>query len=133
MTSCPVPDNVYTLSTVTPAFFLNNDIMNVCARYNVLVLTPAFSQNNDASLQSRYTLSILLEPQSLLVLQHDMYTGHLHGIREQSEDTVSAHVCNFGHLASPVAVGDVVQRSTRVSLTIRHVPKTLKVKLKLGK
>lgn len=93
----------------------------------------SFSQNEDASLQSRYLLSVLLEPRSLLVLKHDMYLSYLHGIRELAEDTVSDTVCNLGCLGNPVVIGDVLQRSTRVSLTIRHVPKTLKVKVKLGK
>lgn len=91
------------------------------------------SQSEDASLQSRYLLSVLLEPRSLLVLRHNMYLSYLHGIRELAEDTISETVCNLGCLGAPVAIGDVLQRSTRVSLTIRHVPKTLKVKLKFGK
>ena len=58
-----------------------------------------------------------------------MYTDLLHGIAERSCDTVTAAgvpniaMCNVNN-------GDVIDRTTRISLTIRHVHKTLKVKLK---
>lgn len=90
-------------------------------------------QNEDASLDSRYFVSILLEPQSLLVLKDDMYKKYLHGIIERTEDTVTDKICNLAHLGGTVKYGDTLQRTTRVSLTIRHIPKTLKIKLKLGK
>ena len=78
-------------------------------------------------------LSVLLEPQSLLVLRDDMYKKYLHGIAERTEDIVTDKICNLSHLGTAVNTGDTLTRSTRVSLTIRHVPKTLKIKLKLGK
>ena len=74
-----------------------------------------------------------MEPQSLLILKNDMYTKYLHGIAERTEDVTTDRICNLSHLDTPIKVGDALKRTTRVSLTIRHVPKTLKVKLKLGK
>ena len=62
-----------------------------------------------------------------------MYRRYLHGIAERTEDIISDRICNFGCLETPMKLGDILKRTTRVSLTIRHVPKTLKVKLKLGK
>ena len=62
-----------------------------------------------------------------------MYKKYLHGIDQRTEDIVSEKICNLSHLGTPVTHGNVLKRTTRVSLTIRHVPKTLKVKLKLGK
>ena len=62
-----------------------------------------------------------------------MYRKYLHGIAERTDDVASDRICNMGHLKTPVKVGDVLKRTTRVSLTVRHVPKTLRVKLKLGK
>ena len=62
-----------------------------------------------------------------------MYKKYLHGIAERTEDIVTDKICNLSHLGTPVNSGDTLKRSTRVSLTIRHVPKTLKIKLKLGK
>ena len=90
-------------------------------------------QHEDTSLESRFCLSVLLEPNSLLVLKDDMYEKYLHGIDQRTEDAVSEKICNLSHLGTPVIHGNVLKRTTRVSLTIRHVPKTLKVKLKLGK
>ena len=78
--------------------------------------------------------SLLLEPGSLLVLQEEMYMRHLHGIAERKEDMISKNtVANLAHCRSQVKDGDTLERTTRVSLTIRYVPKTLKLKLKLGK
>ncbi|MGH0127720.1 UNVERIFIED_CONTAM: hypothetical protein FKN15_034219 [Acipenser sinensis] len=81
--------------------------------------------------ESRFLLSLLLEPRSLLVLRDDMYTCYLHGIRGVTEETVSERVANLPTTsASP---GEQLTRATRVSLTIRHVPKTLKSALLLGR
>ena len=91
-------------------------------------------QESSQSLDSRYLFSFLLEPGSLLVLQEDMYTQHLHGIAERREDVINKDtVINLPNCDSHLRDGDTLERSTRVSLTIRHVPKTLKVKLRLGK
>ena len=95
-----------------------------------LVLSQA---SGDASLEYRYLLSLLLEPYSLLVLRDDMYKTYLHGIAEREADVVTDRVCNLPHLTNSVSVGDELKRTTRVSLTIRYVPKTLKLKLKFGK
>ena len=105
--------------------------------------------------------SLLLEPLSLLILQNDMYTRYciyyicfvydygitlgcicilyvyydryLHGISLRRQDTVSdrQRVVNGSRLGQPLSFGGELIRSTRVSLTIRHVPKTFKIKLKL--
>lgn len=78
-------------------------------------------------------LSILLEANSLLVLRDDMYTKYLHGISERSEDILTENnICNFKQLGSCQALGTVLHRSTRVSLTVRNVPKTLKIRLNFG-
>ena len=77
-------------------------------------------------------LSILLEPNSLLVLRDDMYTKYLHGISEKSEDIITENICNLKQLGNCQALGAVLQRSTRVSLTVRNVPKTLKIRLNFG-
>ena len=60
-----------------------------------------------------------------------MYTDLLHGIAERSSDLIDDRVINVSHCSS--AIGDTLPRATRVSLTIRYVPKLLKLKLKFGK
>lgn len=76
----------------------------------------------------------MLEPNSLLVLQDDMYKKYLHGIAVgREEDVVSDSIANLRQIANCPNMGEELKRSTRVSLTIRHVPKTIKLKLKFGK
>ncbi|XP_018607077.2 alpha-ketoglutarate-dependent dioxygenase alkB homolog 6 isoform X2 [Scleropages formosus] len=81
--------------------------------------------------ESRYFLSLLVEPRSLLVLRDEMYVQFLHGIKGVNQDIITDKVANLS--ASSAALGDYLTRSTRVSLTIRHVPKVLRATLRLGK
>ncbi|XP_067413417.1 alpha-ketoglutarate-dependent dioxygenase alkB homolog 6 [Emydura macquarii macquarii] len=81
--------------------------------------------------EQRHFLSLLLEPRSLLVLREDMYIHYLHGIRPAISDTVTEKVANV--MACGTALGDELCRGTRVSLTIRHVPKVLKTAIFLGR
>eukprot|EP00800_Vazella_pourtalesii_P020624 TRINITY_DN735_c8_g1_i1.p1 TRINITY_DN735_c8_g1~~TRINITY_DN735_c8_g1_i1.p1 ORF type:complete len:224 (+),score=35.80 TRINITY_DN735_c8_g1_i1:301-972(+) len=80
-----------------------------------------------ANLADRYKYSFLLEPKSLLCLQNEMYENTLHGIENRLIDRCE-NVKNI-HLSTPLEL----VREKRVSLTIRHVEKILKVKLKLFK
>ncbi|XP_060086523.1 alpha-ketoglutarate-dependent dioxygenase alkB homolog 6-like, partial [Heteronotia binoei] len=81
--------------------------------------------------KERHFLSLLLKPRSLLVLREDMYLHYLHGIRFVIEDTVMEKVANLDACGSEL--GDMLCRGTRVSLTIRHVPKVLKTSIVLGR
>uniref|UniRef100_A0A8C5WMI1 Fe2OG dioxygenase domain-containing protein n=1 Tax=Leptobrachium leishanense TaxID=445787 RepID=A0A8C5WMI1_9ANUR len=81
--------------------------------------------------EQRHVFSLLLEPRSLLLLREDLYTSYLHGIRPVTCDALSPRVANLEHChAHP---DHMLQRGTRVSLTIRYVPKVLKTSLFLGK
>ena len=64
------------------------------------------------------------------MLKDEMYTKYLHGIEEVTEDEISEKICN---LTNCDIVGTKLPRTTRISLTIRHVPKTSKMKLRLGR
>ncbi|XP_055001634.1 alpha-ketoglutarate-dependent dioxygenase alkB homolog 6 isoform X3 [Sorex araneus] len=82
----------------------------------------------------RPATSLLLEPRSLLVLRGPAYTSLLHGIAPASVDELdptslppNAAACRS---ASP---GTRLVRGTRVSLTIRRVPRVLRAGLLLGK
>ncbi|XP_076011905.1 putative RNA/DNA demethylase ALKBH6 [Genypterus blacodes] len=81
--------------------------------------------------ESRYVFSLLVKPRSLLVLQDEMYKKLLHGIQACGEDTLTDKVLNL-HAAGALQ-GETLTRGTRVSLTIRHVPKVLKAKFLLGR
>lgn len=53
-----------------------------------------------------------------------MYKKYLHGIKEISEDMITEKIVNYD--INNLKLGQVLKRSTRVSLTIRRVPKVLK-------
>ena len=88
------------------------------------------SDQQISDFQSRFLCSLLLEPRSLVLVQDDMYNTYLHGIDEVTEDLLSDKVANLDMTDSKI--GDVLKRDTRVSLTIRVVPKVLRAKLLLG-
>ena len=69
----------------------------------------------------------------MLILKDDMYTKLLHGISERNVDLISHAIPNISSCNAVSDVGRKLERGTRVSLTIRYVPKTLKLKLKFGK
>ena len=70
-----------------------------------------------------------IEPRSLLVLQNDMYKVYLHGIKEVSQDKFKPEkILNFSKISRHFDDAEnVVERDTRISLTIRYVPKVLKI------
>ncbi|KAI0227891.1 Fe2OG dioxygenase domain-containing protein [Lamellibrachia satsuma] len=84
----------------------------------------------DSSFDSRHFASMLLERRSLFLMQDDMYTKYLHGIDELASDTIDEKSVNIDRCQSNV--GDTLERSVRVSLTIRHVPNVLKTKIFIG-
>ncbi len=85
-----------------------------------------------ASFADRHFASVLLQPRSLILVMDEMYTKYLHGIAERTEDVITDKVANTEECR--VSSGDILNRATtRVSLTIRHVPKVLKTKLFLGR
>lgn len=85
-----------------------------------------------AKLEDRYMFSVLLLPRSLLFVQEDMYKIYLHGIDERKSDIIADKIVNLRKCPG-IHVGDTLERTTRVSLTIRYVSKTLKAKVLLGR
>ena len=76
--------------------------------------------------------SVYLQPRSLYVATENVYTEYLHGIREEINfDLKSEKILNVDVLekAEKFDYLDMLERSKRVSITIRHVPKVLKNKL----
>ena len=63
-----------------------------------------------------------------MVLKDECYSTLLHGIQEVREDKMDSSIVN---LTEDEKKSMVMPRSTRVSLTIRHVPKTSKLKIRL--
>jgi alkylated DNA repair protein alkB family protein 6 len=60
-----------------------------------------------------------------------MYNEYMHGILEKEKDILDETVANLNKTTS--LVGSTVLRTTRISLTIRHVMKTKKIKIKLSR
>ncbi|XP_034430936.1 alpha-ketoglutarate-dependent dioxygenase alkB homolog 6 [Hippoglossus hippoglossus] len=81
--------------------------------------------------ENRYLFSLLVKPRSLLILQDDMYERLLHGIQACVQDMLTDKVVNLS--AAGALPGETLTRGTRVSLTVRHVPKVIKTKLLLGR
>ncbi len=75
-------------------------------------------------------MSILLQPRSLVAFKEDMYNLYLHGIKETTTDLITEDIV-IPEENSKISINDVLERKTRVSLTIRHVPRVLKIKLGL--
>lgn len=81
--------------------------------------------------ENRFLLSLLVKPRSLLILQDEMYQRLLHGIQPRAQDALTDKVANLS--AAGASPGETLTRGTRVSLTVRHVPKVMKTKLMLGR
>ena len=78
------------------------------------------------------SFSLLLQPRSLLILQKEAYQFYLHGIQEVYEDKITNTIANLA-FCKGVKVGDVLTRKTRISLTMRYVPKAIKASFLLQK
>lgn len=103
--------------------------------------TGTDTTNNSHSTESKIPenrkliCQLLIEPRSLLILKDDMYTKYLHSIAEQTHDTITTQLANLGQCADDELknqIGGTIERNRRISLTIRHVPKTSKIRLRLG-
>lgn len=69
---------------------------------------------------------LLLERCSLVIVKDDLYSKYLHSISERCSDVLSAKCVNLNNCGRQFDVGKTLERSTRISLTIRNVPKVLK-------
>ncbi|XP_047523942.1 alpha-ketoglutarate-dependent dioxygenase alkB homolog 6 [Pieris napi] len=83
------------------------------------------------SLKPRF--SFLLEPRSLLILQDKLFSHYLHGIEDIYEDIITDSILNLDMCSSKYSIEKKIMRETRISLTIRHVPKTTMFKINIGK
>lgn len=75
------------------------------------------------SLEDRLVGSILLERCSLVLVQEHMYTSYLHGIKELTCDHLTETISNLD--MTQYKNGETITRGTRVSMTIRNVPKVI--------
>lgn len=94
--------------------------------------TPMAPTNGEKS-KRKLVCQLLIEPGSLLILKDDMYNKYLHSIADVTEDLITNNIANIERCGGfKNRIGEIVKRERRISLTIRHVPKTSKLKLRLG-
>ncbi|VEN34387.1 unnamed protein product [Callosobruchus maculatus] len=93
-----------------------------CGSHTVL----EFKENSE---HRQKVCNVLLERRSLVIVKDDLYSKYLHSISEREEDMLE-DIVNLDVVGDRNLVSSVkLKRKTRVSLTIRNVPKVLKVKL----
>lgn len=76
------------------------------------------------------SFSLFLEPRSLLIQENEIYNNFRHGIEEREEDSIGESVVNLSK-DDPLYGSEHLKRGTRISLTIRHVIKSTKIKIRL--
>lgn len=108
-----------------------------CGSHTILRFHEKNSHEDDDTIpsndgQRKISHQLLIEPRSLLILRDDMYTKYLHSIGDTTHDTISADLANLEQCKLKNRVGGTIERNQRISLTIRHVPKTSKIHLRLG-
>ncbi|CAD6222999.1 GSCOCG00005343001-RA-CDS [Cotesia congregata] len=101
-----------------------------CGSHTLLEFTKRLdTEENQRQLKPEF--SFLLERRSLLVLQDTLYHDYLHSISECNYDIIeSSYIRNLDLCSFKYEESEKLNRKTRISLTIRHVPKTSKLKLK---
>lgn len=93
-----------------------------CGSHTIL----EFLENNE---NRKKVCDILLEPLSLVIIKDDLYSKYLHSISERKIDEITEDCINISFTGNKCLIGEVLERNTRVSVTIRNVPKVLKIKL----
>jgi alkylated DNA repair protein alkB family protein 6 len=112
----------------TPHFAIISLLSGLCLNFY-----KKLDDDAPSSLEERFFKAVYLEPGSALIISNSAYTDFLHGIEEVEEDVVSEErVANFHLLTDESLKGQTVPRRDRISLTIRHVKKTIKVSKLFG-
>ncbi|CAD5224277.1 unnamed protein product [Bursaphelenchus xylophilus] len=78
---------------------------------------------NPAPISDRFVGSMLLQPRSLVLINSQAYSAHLHGIADRPADPVHDRIFNR---PPGLVQNESLPRQTRISLTIRNVPSVKK-------
>lgn len=108
-----------------PLFYPTIATIN-CGAHTVLEFEKNSTLDEENNLEKQ--LCLLLERRSLIIVQDKMYTDYKHCIRERTIDKMDKSIKNLK--MTQFSSEDTLTRSTRISLTIRHVPKTSKIQLR---
>lgn len=93
--------------------------------YEPLTEDEKTGQESCSSLEDRLKFKVYIPQRSLILIQEKMFHYYLHGIEEISRD-----ICDENLIIPPAVENPDFDRDTRISLTIRHVPKTRKIKIR---
>ncbi|KAL5962600.1 hypothetical protein TSMEX_009630, partial [Taenia solium] len=109
---------------------------------------PITAETSNASLFARYVGSALLMPRSLNMVTESLYTYFMHGIEERETDylprikddpnspkrvepdsQIEKRLFNLPQIPNSGDLSHLLRRKKRVSITIRHVPRTRSVNI----
>ncbi|XP_037927391.1 alpha-ketoglutarate-dependent dioxygenase alkB homolog 6 [Teleopsis dalmanni] len=108
----------------------SRDCSNMTENEKFVQLNDMESDEEKSCYKRSVCFKLLLEPRSLLILKDLLYTDYLHAISESTQDVLCDRIRNYENCETVYKMGDCLQRGKRISLTIRNVPKTTKMKLK---
>ncbi len=83
------------------------------------------------SFEDRLKFKLYVAPRSLILIKDSMFHHYLHGIEEKTKDFKDGLVFAASEDHEKLGDGEIIERQTRISLTIRHVPKTKSIKIRL--
>lgn len=92
-------------------------------RVAIITLNGSSLINFKRELKQSHEFSLFLKPKSLLIFDERCYNEYYHGIEENLYDTLDEKVINLDN----DHIGTHIERTLRVSLTIRIVPRILNV------
>lgn len=115
-----------------PLFYQTISTISI-GSHTVLEFNKPHLRDSDEKFEIVPEFKILVEPRSLIVLKDSLYTDYMHSISEIEKDNLKDPLLKNVQKTSVSLDEDDLHRSTRYSLTIRHVPKTSKLKLKFFK
>ncbi|CAD5218267.1 unnamed protein product [Bursaphelenchus okinawaensis] len=108
-----------------PAFFpLVSTISLGSATYLDFYNVIEQGQENPSPIAERFFGTMLLQPRSLVLINSEAYSTHLHGIAERPVDVVHDKIFNR---PPGLQLQESHPRQTRISLTIRNVPNVKKI------
>ncbi|RWS28086.1 hypothetical protein B4U80_00034, partial [Leptotrombidium deliense] len=130
----PHEDGSLFYPTVATVNLGSHSVVNFYKKGETQELVPDYLTEDNAGdyMNNKQILfSLLVQPRSLLILKEDAYKNYMHGIQEISKDLIDDSIANLGQTG--ISLNDTLERKTRISLTIRYVPKVFKTTLSLFK
>ncbi|CAG5100827.1 Similar to alkbh6: Alpha-ketoglutarate-dependent dioxygenase alkB homolog 6 (Danio rerio) [Cotesia congregata] len=124
-----IPHQKGKITEEIPKIFRFKYLLLQLKSHTLLEVTERLDTEEDPR-QLKPEFSFLLQQRSLLVLQHTLDHDYLHSISGYNCDTIDSNYIRNLNLCSYICEeSEKLNHKTRISLTIRHVPKISKLKL----